>query len=78
MPIAKSCEAATLRVESRITILAKLLAGAIIFTPLVMMLFPELSRCGENNASQKRQITPAVQAKAAGPALVPFGVKRCD
>jgi hypothetical protein len=78
MPTAKPCDTATLGPEGRLTVLAKLLAGAIIVTPLAMMIFPELSNRLGNNAVHGRQNAPAVQTRAADRALVPFAVKRTD
>jgi hypothetical protein len=78
MPNANPCDATTLRVEGPTAIFVKLLAGAIILAPLVMMLVPELSRYRENNVSRGNHISPAVQAKTANSALVPFSAKRCD
>jgi len=55
MPTAKRCDAATFRPEAYATLLGKLLAAAIIVTPLVAMSFPELNHRSGNNAASRRR-----------------------
>ena len=51
MPTAKRCHAAMRRPEAYATLLGKLLATAIIVTPLVAMSFPELNHRSVNNVA---------------------------
>jgi hypothetical protein len=55
MSTAKRCDAAACRPETYATVLGKLLAAAIIVTPLVAMLFPELNHRSGNNATSSRR-----------------------
>jgi hypothetical protein len=67
---AKRCDAAGRRPESYATVLGKLLAAAIIVTPLVAMLFPELNHRSGNTAIGRRRGSAccgaAVPADCAG------------
>ena len=55
MPTAKRCDAATRRPEAYATLLGKLLAAAIIVTPLLAMSFPELNQRSGNSATSRRR-----------------------
>ena len=56
-------------VETLTTVLGKLLAAAIILTPLVAMLFPELNHCSGNTRPTSRQA-------ASGGAIAPSRIRR--
>jgi len=60
------------------TVLGKLLAAAIIVTPLVAMLFPELNHCSGNTPSKSRQPASAARSSVTGPSLSSFSVRRSD
>ena len=55
MPTAKRCDAVTRRPEAYATLLGKLLAAAIIVTPLLAMSFPELNQRSGNSATSRRR-----------------------
>ena len=61
-----------------ITVFGKLLAAAVILTPLVAMLFPELNHCSGNTPSESRRGESTGRPRVAQPALCPFSVKRSD
>jgi hypothetical protein len=58
------------------TNLGKLLAAAIILTPLVAMLFPELNQRSGTTPSKSRQTAHEARSPVAGSLLTPFHVKR--
>ncbi len=60
------------------TVLGKLLVVALILTPLVAMLFPELKHRSGNCASPSRQAAPAARSVARDPLSTPFSLKRSD
>jgi hypothetical protein len=67
MPTAKRCHAARFQPEAYATALGKLLAAAIIVTPLVAMSFPELNhRSGNNAASRRRGLESCGAAQDVG------------
>jgi hypothetical protein len=63
--------------RSLTTILGQLLAAALILTPLVAMLVPELKQRSGSTPSEGRQAAAAIPSVAA-PQLNPFVVKRSD
>lgn len=60
------------------TVLGKLLAAAVILTPLVAMLLPELNHCSGNTPSKSRQPASATRSSVTGPSLSSFSVRRSD
>ncbi len=58
------------------TVLGKLLVAALILTPLVAMLFPELKHRSGNRASASSQAAPAARQAANDPLSTPFSLKR--
>ena len=60
------------------TVLGKLLAAAIIVTPLAAMLFPGLNHCSGNTPSKSRQPASATRSSVTGPSLSSFSVRRSD
>ena len=66
MPTAKRCDAATRRPEAYATLLGKLLAAAIIVTPLLAMSFPELNQRSGNSATSRRRRRGVVRRGRAG------------
>jgi hypothetical protein len=69
MSTAEQCGAATRRPEAYATLLGKLLAAAIIATPLVAMSFPQISHCWQDNATpHRRALEPRGAAAQAGEA----------
>jgi hypothetical protein len=61
-----------------LTVLGKLLAAAIILTPLVAMLFPELNHRSGNNASPSGRAAPAARSSVKDRLSTPFSVKRSE
>jgi hypothetical protein len=78
MQTANPWNAARVRPERYAAFLGKLLAVAIILTPLVAMLFPELNHRSGNNSPNGRQEAPAVPSLVSGPVLNPVAFKRSD
>jgi len=59
-------------------VLGKVLAAAIILTPLVAMLFPELKHCSGNTPSKSRQPASAARSSVGGPSLNSLSIRRSD
>jgi hypothetical protein len=61
------------------TVLGKLLVAALILTPLVAMLFPELKHRSGNHAPASTQAAPAARSAAKDPLSTPYSsLKRID
>lgn len=60
------------------TVPGRLLAAAIIVTPLVAMLFPELNHRSGNTPSKNRQAASAARSVVPDRPLNPFTVTRSD
>jgi hypothetical protein len=58
------------------TVLGRLLVVALILTPLVAMLFPELKHRSGNRTSAGVQAAPAAQSQAKDPLSTPFSLDR--
>ena len=78
MPTATRGDAEMVPEKAYLTVLGKLLAAAIILTPLVAMLFPELNHRSGNHASPSGQAAPAARSSVKDPPLTPFSVTRSD
>jgi hypothetical protein len=61
-----------------VTVLGKLLVAAIILTPLLAMLFPELNHRSGNNASKSVQAASAAPSSVNDVPLTPFSARRTD
>ena len=78
MPTAQPWDAAETRPGNFAAILGKLLAVAIILTPLVMMLFPELNHRWGSYALTGTRETSARRPSTPEPVLNPIVFRRSD
>ena len=78
MPTAIRGDIGSVPPRSWTTVPGQLLAAAVILTPLVAMLFPELNHRSGNIPSKSRQAASATRSPVASPELNPFAVKRSD
>jgi hypothetical protein len=78
MPTAMREDSCSATAEPWTTVLGKLSAVAVILTPLVAMLFPELNQRSENTPSKNRPVASSTRSISADASLNPFSVKRID
>jgi hypothetical protein len=64
--------------RSYVTLLGKLLLAALLLTPLVAMLFPELNHRSGKDASPSGRAAAAAQSSIKDPLQTPFSVRRLD
>jgi hypothetical protein len=58
------------------TVLSKLLVAALILTPLVAMVFPELKHRSGNHAPASTQAAPAARSAAKDPLSTPYSAMK--
>ena len=78
MQTAKQWNAAEIRPDGYAAFLGKLLAVAIILTPLVAMLFPELNHRSRNTSPSGTQDAPVVRSLISEPMPYPVAPKKSD